>query len=65
MMGVSGIIYANQGIRGTVKMLHNVFKHILENGSSVGIESEIATMQEIFELQGMKKYYEDEERYRG
>ena len=49
--GVAVVIYANQGLRATVSSLRATFRSIRTNGDSVAMESEIASVSDIFELQ--------------
>ncbi|NOJ73796.1 isocitrate lyase/phosphoenolpyruvate mutase family protein [Paenibacillus alvei] len=52
-MGVRMSIYANQALRVSVSAIDNVLKRIVEAGSTKDIEGEIASVEEIFELQGV------------
>jgi len=61
--GFKMVIYANQGIRASVRHMDEIFGRIAFEGSTKGIEHEIASMGEIFGLQGMSRYCEDEKRY--
>lgn len=56
------VIYANQGLRAAVKNINNVFSYINKFGIS-GIDIDVATMQEVFTLQGMDKMKEDEKKF--
>lgn len=49
--GVSVIIYANQGLRATVSSLRETFRSIRQNGDSTALESSIAPVSDIFDLQ--------------
>jgi phosphoenolpyruvate phosphomutase len=52
-MGVRMSIYANQALRVSVSAVDDVFKNIIKAGTTKDIESKIASVQEIFELQGV------------
>ncbi len=56
-------IYANQGIRTIVRALNNTFGRIREEGGTRSIEKNIASMQEVFQLQGMPIHQEIERRF--
>ena len=61
-LGVDIVIYANHGIRASVKAMKEVFAHVSKYGLK-DIEPQIASMKEIFELQGMHLMKENEEKY--
>jgi len=50
-IGIRVVIYANQALRASVRAVDDVLRHIREAGSTSAIESAVATMQEVFELQ--------------
>jgi phosphoenolpyruvate phosphomutase len=54
--GVSAVIYANQGLRATVSSMRAAFTMILEQGRTTDLEDEIASVQEIFELQQLAEW---------
>ncbi len=56
-------IYANQGIRAMVRGMDEVLRKIYEEGSTRSVEKEIASMQELFQLQGMASHQENEKKY--
>lgn len=62
-MGVKMVIYANHGIRATIKALEKTFTDILDSGSIGNIESDIASLDEVFALQGMQDLKRNEQRY--
>jgi phosphoenolpyruvate phosphomutase len=51
--GIRMVIYANHAIRAAVKAMNNVLADIMGAGTTQHIESHIASMTDIFELQGM------------
>ncbi len=62
-LGVNLIIYANQCLRASISAMHRVLETIQRERSTVAIEGEIATVKEIFELQGMMAMKEHEKKY--
>lgn len=52
-LGVKMVIYANHGLRASVKAMLDVYHKILEQGSTVGVEEYIVPLSLIFELQGV------------
>lgn len=61
--GISMVIYANHGIRASVKAVDSVLAKIRHLDTTYPIEDQIASLNEIFDLQGMQKMREDEESY--
>jgi phosphoenolpyruvate phosphomutase len=53
--GIKMLIYANHGIRSAVRAMDQAMASIMKNGSSISVEPSIATMEELFVLQGMEK----------
>ncbi|WP_406145202.1 isocitrate lyase/phosphoenolpyruvate mutase family protein [Streptomyces sp. NBC_01012] len=51
--GVSVVIYANQGLRATVSALRDTYRAVYENGDTTALEGTIASVQDIFALQGL------------
>lgn len=64
-LGVKMVIYANHGIRTSIKSMRETFSRIISTGSSEAVESKIASMNDVFELQGMHKMKESELIYSG
>ncbi|MDE3181299.1 MAG: phosphoenolpyruvate mutase [Acidobacteriota bacterium] len=62
-LGIKMAIYANQGLRAGIQAMLDVYQKILEDGSTSGIESRIAPMETLFELQGMPQYKKDEQSF--
>ncbi len=56
-------IYANHGIRASVRGMDEAFRKIAARGSTQDVEKDIASMNELFGLQGMPSYQENEKRY--
>ncbi|MFT0804128.1 isocitrate lyase/phosphoenolpyruvate mutase family protein [Bacillus swezeyi] len=62
-MGVKAVVYANQALRASVKMMDYVLGNIIEQGSSLDIEGRISKVEEIFSLQNVNQMKIDEEKY--
>ncbi len=56
------VIYANHGIRASIKAMDEILGFISKNGI-VNVDDKITPMKEVFELQGMMKMKEDEQKY--
>jgi phosphoenolpyruvate phosphomutase len=61
--GFKMAIYANQGLRASIRAMDRAFKSIADNDSTAGIENEIASLDEVFELQGMPDLKTQEEKF--
>jgi len=61
-LGIKMVIYANQGLRAAVRSINEILDHIKNHGLG-GIDDKIAPMAEIFELQGMFQFKENEKKY--
>jgi len=61
--GFKMVIYANHGLRASIRAMQDVFKSIAETGSTAAIESKITSMKEVFELQGMGTLKDTEKKY--
>jgi len=53
-LGIKVVIYANQGMRAAVRAMQAVFSTILQSGHTREIEGTIASVREIFALQGIE-----------
>jgi|TARA_B100000315_G_scaffold259912_1_gene318046 phosphoenolpyruvate phosphomutase len=62
-LGIKMVIYANQGIRASIKAMNKVFSRILKDQSAEHINDDITSMEEVFDLQGMTKMKEEEKKY--
>lgn len=51
--GVSTVIYANHGLRASTRALEQLWRRVLDEGSTASIEATIAPLKTIFRLQGM------------
>lgn len=61
--GIRMVIYANQGLRASMKAMEETFKAIQEAGSTEPVEEKIASMKQVFEVQGMMRLKDEEEKY--
>ena len=57
------IIYANYGIRSSIRAMQNTFDEIYKKGSTKTVEGKITSLNEVFEIQGMHKMKESELKY--
>jgi phosphonopyruvate hydrolase len=57
------LIWGNHAIRASVRAMRETFAQIRKERGIQGVESRIATVEEVFELQGMGKVKEDEKRF--
>lgn len=62
-LGVNLVIFANHGLRAAIRAVEQTYAKILQAGSTLPVENEIATMGRVFELQGMPAMKMDEERF--
>lgn len=56
-------IYANQGIRASIRAMKKVMTQIVKDGTTQNIEQEISPMDEVFALQGMADFQENEKQF--
>ncbi|MDD5689127.1 MAG: isocitrate lyase/phosphoenolpyruvate mutase family protein, partial [Caldisericia bacterium] len=61
-LGIKVVIYANQGLRAAVKGMNKILGQIRRSGIN-SINGKIASMAEIFELQGMTQMKNNEKKY--
>jgi phosphoenolpyruvate phosphomutase len=54
--GVAMVIYANQGLRATVRAVRATWAAVLADGSTAQVEPNIATVREIFDIAGMDEW---------
>ncbi len=52
--GINIVIYANQGLRAGISAVEGILSEIYQKGTTESVESKIATMKYVFELQGME-----------
>lgn len=58
--GADVIIYANHGLRAQVAALRRVFAQILDDRRTTGIEDDIASVADVFDLQRLYEALDDE-----
>lgn len=56
--GASVVIYANQGLRATIDALRATFDSIIAHGGSAELEAELASVNDVFELQRLRQWME-------
>ncbi|MFC1864778.1 isocitrate lyase/phosphoenolpyruvate mutase family protein [Chloroflexota bacterium] len=59
-LGVKMVIYANHGLRASIKAINEALSEIRREGRLDTVESKIVPMSTVFELQGMPRMKEDE-----
>jgi phosphoenolpyruvate phosphomutase len=57
------LIWGNHAIRSAVGAMRQTFARIRKEGGIAGVESDIATVEDIFDLQGMAAVKENEKRF--
>lgn len=62
-MGIKMVIFANHGIRASIKATRKVFADIMRAGGTHTVEKKITTLEEVFGLQGMTDLKEQEKKY--
>lgn len=60
---VQMVIYANYGVRAQIRAMDAVFSKIYAEGTAHSVEAEIATMEDVFDIQDMSKLKEAEKLY--
>jgi len=61
--GFKMVIYANHGLRASMRAMDEVFKSIAEAGSTAAVEDKIASLKEVFQIQGMTDMKEGEKKF--
>ena len=62
-LGIKAVIYANHGLRASIRSVLDTYREILEAGSTAPVEERIAPMSLVFELQGMPQLQKAEQSY--
>jgi phosphoenolpyruvate phosphomutase len=57
------LIWGNHAIRASVGAMRKTFAQIRSDGGIHGVEASIATVEDVFDLQGMSKVKADETRF--
>jgi phosphoenolpyruvate phosphomutase len=60
---VALLIWGNHAIRASVGAMRKTFAQIRKDGGIHGVESTIATVEDVFDLQGMAKVKDNEKRF--
>ena len=55
-LGIRMVIYANHGLRSAIRSMKNNLEELYRTGDLVSIEGKIATIDEVFELQGVNEW---------
>lgn len=61
--GADMVIYANHGLRATISAVSETFAAIRRDGGTTNVVDELAPLQRVFELQGMVRMRQEEQRY--
>ncbi|GIO59927.1 MULTISPECIES: phosphoenolpyruvate mutase [Paenibacillus] len=62
-LGISLVIWANHNLRSSIQAMEQVSRRIYQDESLVHIEKEVATLEEVFRLQGAEELEAAEQRY--
>jgi phosphoenolpyruvate phosphomutase len=62
-LGVKMAIYANHGLRASIRAIESTFGEILATDGSRSVEEKIVPLRTVFQLQGMAQFKRDEEIY--
>jgi len=62
-LGIKMVIYANQGIRASVKAMNDVMSRIRKDRQVYQLKENIVSLGEVFELQGMTEMRNNEKKY--
>ncbi|MEP6619439.1 MAG: isocitrate lyase/phosphoenolpyruvate mutase family protein [bacterium] len=57
------VIYGNHGIRAAVRAMRETFAEVARSGSAASVQNSVASVEEIFALQGMDRLADDERRF--
>lgn len=61
--GAAMVIYANHGLRASIAAISQTFAEILRDGRSTRVEGRIASLDTVFDLQGMSAFRADGSRF--
>jgi phosphoenolpyruvate phosphomutase len=62
-LGASMVIYANHGMRASIRAMEDVYEEVLRTGSTMSIENRIVSMKQVFDLQGMPEMKANEREF--
>jgi 2-methylisocitrate lyase-like PEP mutase family enzyme len=57
------LIWGNHAVRASVGAMRKTFAQIRKDGGIHGVEGSIASVEDVFDLQGMGKVKDDEKRF--
>ncbi|NKY41489.1 isocitrate lyase/phosphoenolpyruvate mutase family protein [Cellulomonas septica] len=61
--GAKMVVYANHGLRALITAVSQTFSSILRDGRTSRFEDDIATVEDVFELQGLRDMLDEERRH--
>ncbi|MDF9817052.1 isocitrate lyase/phosphoenolpyruvate mutase family protein [Streptomyces sp. SPB162] len=61
--GFAMAIYANQALRSSIRAMRETLTQIMRDGTTLNVESDLAPLKEVFDLQRMPQMLEQQERY--
>ncbi|MET3544871.1 phosphoenolpyruvate phosphomutase [Paenibacillus favisporus] len=62
-LGISLVIWANHNLRSSIQAMKQISRRIYQDESLVQIEKDVATLEEVFRLQGAEELEAAEQRY--
>lgn len=62
-LGIKMVIYANQGLRASIKAMRDVFKEIKEANGLSTVDPMLVPLSDVFDLQGMYQMKQNERQY--
>lgn len=62
-LGIKVVIFANQGLRASIKAMDQVMAKIGKTHQLVSLDDQLVSVKDIFDIQGMNQMKEDEEKY--
>jgi len=62
-LGVSLVIWANHNVRASIDAMKKISRQIYQEKSLIGVEGNVATVDEIFRLQGVEELQAAEKKY--
>ncbi len=63
--GFKIVIYANHGLRASLYAMNQIIGEIARTGSTKSVENKIASLNDVFDIQGMADIGEDEKKFSG
>ena len=62
-LGYRIVIFANQGLRASIKAVQEAYRHLLTDGRACGLKEQIVPLQTVFDLVELKALEETERKY--